>query len=169
MPSQEADSYGTVQGVAAYVRVYTEDGVFSTNTNPTANTVARWIDQVSDIMNLCLADKGFSTPIVQVDAVSSISMVVEQLVSDLVAAANSNGRFFSTRFTDSGLSITSMMRKDVCDWVEANANGLESSGVPRTAGTLGHIGTRGVDNAGDEIFPIFQRKQHGNRFQNWDT
>jgi hypothetical protein len=161
-------SYGTAAGVAAYVGVFTASGVFSTATKPTLLQVESWIDQVSALLNTALAKRGFTVPITQADAVLAAKSLVEQLTSDLAQAANSSGRFFSERNLERGVSNWAIIRNDISNWVEEYASGLEELGVSRGAPTATEIGFRGSDNAGNEVTPIFQRSQHGNRFTDWD-
>lgn len=167
--SPEPDSYGTVEGVAAYVGVYTDNGVFNSTTNPTYERIVVWIDQVSDMLNVSLSSAGFKTPINQVDAVSALAGLVEQIVSDLSHAANSKGRFFGTRFQEKGGNIMLTILKEINEWVEANSVGFTNLGVPRATGTIGKIGSKDVDASGDNMPPIFQRKAFGNEFKDWTT
>lgn len=166
--SVSARSYGTAAGVAGYVGVYTSAGAFSTTTLPTLANVEAWIDQVSALLNTALAKRGFTVPLTQADAVLAAKSLVEQLVSDLVQAANSSGRFFSERFLERGVSNWSVIRNDISNWVEEYASGLEELGESRGSSSSTDIGFRGSDNSGDETAPIFQRKGFGNDFQNWD-
>jgi hypothetical protein len=167
IPSPEPDSYGTLAGVAAYVGVYSDDGEYNATTNPTNDRIVIWIDQVSDMFNVALATAGFKTPITQVDAHKAISGMVEQLVSDLVHAANSKGRFFSSKFQEQGKSMMHQIWEDIGDWITINAVGFTNLGVPRITGTIGKIGSKGTDSSGEDIVPIFQRKGFGNTFLDW--
>lgn len=163
-----ARSYGSAAGVAAYVGVYTKAGVFDTTTKPTLANVESWIDQVSALLNTALAKRGFSVPLTQADAKLAAASLVEQLVSDLAQAANSSGRFFSERFLERGVSNWAVIRSDISTWVEEYASGLEELGESRGTSSATTIGFRSSDNAGRETAPIFQRSQHGNRFDDWD-
>jgi|WetSurMetagenome_2_1015567.scaffolds.fasta_scaffold945928_1 hypothetical protein len=167
IPTPETDSYGTVAGVEAYVGVYTDDGFFNMTTVPTNLTVIHWIDQVSDMFNVALATAGFQTPITQVDAAAAIGMAVEQLVADLAHFANSKGRFLSKGFQEKGGSVMGQVWKEIEDWVSSHSIGFINLGVPRVTGTLGIIGSKGIDAAGETITPIFQRKGFGNKFTDW--
>lgn len=160
--AQEADSYGTPEGVAAYVGVYTTGGSFTTTTQPTLGTVIRWIDQVSDALNIALASEGFETPIVQADAKAALTMEVEQLVADLVHAANSKGRLVLKK----GGIDWGQVQEDIMTWAHTRAIGFVNLGIQRSKGTLGVIGTRSTDAAGQEVGFIFSRSSYGNRFDN---
>ena len=164
-----ANSYGTASGVAAYVGVYTIAGAFTTATKPTLANVESWIDQASAILNTALAKRGFTIPLTQATAVLAAASLVEQLVSDLAQAANSSGRFFSERFLERGVSNWAVIRNDISNWVEEYASGLEELGVQRGSPSATEIGFRAVDEGGNATNPIFQRKQFGNDFENWDT
>lgn len=159
--AQEPDSYGTPEGVAAYVGVYTLNGAFTTDTQPTLATVVRWIDQVSDVVNVALSDAGFTPPIANAVAFAAISMWVEQLVADLVHAANSKGRLI----TKSGSINYSQIDEDILAWVRLRAIGFVNLGVPRTQGTIGVIATRDVDATGEPAEFIFSRSDFGNSFE----
>lgn len=167
VPAPEADSYGNVPGVAAYVGIYTDDGEFTALTTPTYARVVMWIDQVSDMFNVALASAGFSTPITQVDAAAAISAFVEQLVSDLAHAANAKGRFFTDAFQSSGGSVMGKIWDEIYDWVLAHSVGFINLGIPRVTGTIGRIGYKSVDAGGDPIYPMTQRKGFGNEFRDW--
>lgn len=164
-----ARSYGTAAGVAAYAGVFTISGSFTTATKPTLAQVESWIDQVSALLNTALAKRGFTVPLTQADAVLAAKSIVEQLTSDLASAANTSGRFFSDRNLDRGVSNWNIIRNDISAWVEEYASGLEELGVSRGSPEATEIGFRSSDAGGNATNPIFQRKQFGNEFTNWDT
>lgn len=161
------NSYGSLEGVAAMCTVWTDSGVFNGTTHPTDEEVVTWINQISGFMNISLANEGFTTPITQADAVLAVEAMVNQYVSDMVMASNSSGRFFTDRFLASGLTPLVQIGKDISDWVNTNAGGLEKIGASRTTNPADQIGYRDVDEAGDATFPINQRKAFGNEFRDW--
>lgn len=126
-----ANSYGTAAGVAGYTRVYTNSGVYDTTSNPTLANVEAWVNQVSSIANAALASAGFTTPVTQSDCVLMLVGLVEQSCADLCHAARSSGRFFSERALNSNLSAMGQLRKEIYDWVEMNAKGMEDLGAAR--------------------------------------
>jgi len=166
-----ANSYGTAADVAALADLYTNDlGAFGVTTIPTLAHVENWIDQISGIMNTALAGQGFDVPVTQSDAVLAIESFIVEAVVDLTHAANSSGRYFTAQALERGISAMASIRKQILDWVSMFAEGLESLGAERTGETGGgEILFRDVDTQGDEITPIFQRKSHGNVFQDWDA
>jgi hypothetical protein len=129
-----ANSYGTVADVAALSRIWTDPTTktYTTGTNPTLTSVESFIDQVSAIMNVTLADMGFTIPVTQADAKLSIASVINQIAADLCHAANSSGRFFSQRSLESSMSVIYQVRKEIRDWARESADGLQALGAARS-------------------------------------
>lgn len=172
-PTPAADSYGTPEGVAALASTWTTEGawldedVYTVATNPTLTTVVSWIDQLSAILNIALRNYGFVVPLTTDRGILAASNIIEGYASDLARYANQKGRFMTDKFQASGKSIWEAIREDINAWVELYAPGLEMDGETRTESNVYKIGTRSHDAAGEEIFPIFQRKGFGNIFDNW--
>ncbi len=150
-----ANSYGTASDVAALSQTFTDNGVFKTTTRPTELQVEAFIDQISGILNVALAGESFAVPITQADAKLACVSLVSETVKDMVAAANSTGRFFSESSMKSNLSMLAQIRRDIKDWVEDSASGLEEIGAPRGNSLLGQIATND-----DAIDPLFERNQY---------
>ena len=162
-------AYGTASGVAAYCGVYTLSGEFTDKTNPRLVTVENWLDQVSALMDTSLASQGFVVPLTETNAVNAATSIVEQLVSDLAKGANNTGRFFSENALKNGVSFWRIITRDIDDWVAQYAPGLEENGANRNSAEKNEFGFRDADESGETLFPIFQRKGFGNRFQDWDN
>lgn len=162
------NSYGDADQVAAFTRRYTNAGSYDTTTNPTLATVEGWIDSVSATLNVILSGSGFTIPITQEDAARDCAGIVTGAVADLCHAANSAGRFFTERALERGVSPLRVLRQEMADWVDAQADGLEMLGATRTQTSAGGIAFRDTDEAGDETFPIFQRSGFGNTFEDSD-
>jgi hypothetical protein len=154
------NSYGTAADVAALSYVWTAAGSFDENTRPTITEVESFINQISSLVNSALAGEGFVIPITQSDAVLSCVSIVAQIVSDMVAAANSTGRFFTEKSLKSGLSNMQQIRKEIAEWAEDQATGLEALGAERSGSLLGDIATRDSDADGNVSDPIFDREQY---------
>ena len=164
-----SNSYGTAGEVAALSQTWTHVGVFDTTTRPTLAQVESFIDQISGIMNVALSKQGFIIPVSQATAVMAIKSIVVQLVSDLVQAANSSGRFFTDRALAAGVSPLRAIRLEISDWVEDQSRGLVNLGIAQVGTTAtDFIGFRSTDESGDAITPIFQRDGFGNKFENWN-
>lgn len=129
--------YGTAADVAALSATWTIAGVYTTATNPKAAQVDAWLTDVSDLMDLALAQNRFEIPIdpglANYDKIKNIlSNVVVPLVADLCHASNSSGRFFTQKAIEWGLSPMKVISKDIATWVEANADGLVALGLTLT-------------------------------------
>jgi hypothetical protein len=173
MPTPAADSYGSPEGVAALASTWTREGewldedAYTQPTNPTLTTVVEWIDQISALLNIALSNYGFVVPLATTRGVLAASSVIEGYVSDLARYANQKGRFASNKFEASGMSIWETIRDDLNAWVSLYAPGLEGDGEQRQASNVYKIGSKAFDATGEKVFPIFQRKAFGNRFDNW--
>ncbi|RMD64627.1 hypothetical protein D6833_04145 [Candidatus Parcubacteria bacterium] len=163
-----ANSYGSVEEVAALVPRYTSNGSFTSSTRPTLTQVEQFIDRISGVLNVMLAAEGFAIPITQADAKLACDEIVVSAVVDLCHAANSAGRFYTDRELR-GKSPFSVIRAELAEWVQEHAAGFERIGATRSTSLAEQIAYRDVDDAGDDVFPIFQRKGFGNQFTDWDT
>ena len=142
-----ANSYGSTSDVAArspgpYTDASTH--LFTASTNPTLTTVETYIDEISAITNVTLAEMGFTVPVSQTDAKKAIASMVNDLASDMTSASNSAGRFFSERALNGGLSIMAQVRKDIKEWVQTSTNGLEALGATRSTSGKSESMTAGV-------------------------
>lgn len=163
--------YGSLQGVAALAKQFTDHSEFTDadclnclqveETNPTKTEVESWLNQISAGMDVALAGEGFNVPVPASTARTSIDLIVNQFVADLVKYANHTGRFATERAQESGVEPMITIEKNIRAWANNNAGGLAAAGATRS----------GV--AGDTIFtktqtPIMSRKAFGNVFQDWD-
>ena len=132
--------YGSVTGVEALATPWTRLGHFYNEdiplsvkpTNPPLSTVQDWLDSVSKFMNLALKEAYFVTPINQTispDSFGAVSEYVNSLVTDLVAARNSRGRFFTDYEIKSRLTRFAQIQYDLSDWVTARTEGFRADGV----------------------------------------
>jgi len=162
--------YGSLAGIASLSKQWTDNGVFTNEgcldcleelvTNPSLTEVLHWEDQLSAIMDVALAGEGFTVPITATNPKKSVDLIIDQLVADLVQAANQSGRFFTARAQEVGAVPMMVIRKEILGWANMNAAGLEAAGA-----------TRG-DTPGDSIgtktnTPIFSRVAFGNSFTDW--
>lgn len=161
-------AYGTVLGVASYCGSITNTaGEFDSDTIPKYHHVTAWLNQVSALMDTALAKEGFTTPVTEATSVLALTNIIEQLVTDLCMWANRAGRFYTERSQQYGVSPWKVITNDILMWVDDNAPGLESNGVPRSASEADTIAFREQDEANEDLFPIFQRKGFGNVFEDW--
>jgi hypothetical protein len=162
-----ANSYGAATDVAALTKRFTDAGSYTTSTTPTLAQVENWIDQISAILNVLLAEQGFSIPITNPTTVLMLKSFVTTQVADLCNYANSAGRFFSEKGLKTG--PWAAIQKDAAEFIAEHASGIEKLGATRTTSGLDALEFRETDDAGNDIEPMFARKQFGSSTTDWDT
>lgn len=127
-----ANSYGDVAGVEALARKYTSptSGTFGSSTKPTATQVEGFIDDVSGLVNVMLAEQGYDIPVVNADGALALDGFVNQIAAALCEAANSSGRFFSEETAEE--STFNLIRKEAEVFIVQHAQGFEDLGAART-------------------------------------
>lgn len=168
-----ANSYGTSADVAALTPRYSNGaGDFDEATKPTQARVEGYIDNVSAMANGCLSQMGFSIPVSSSSA-PDVVLILKQLVTETVAVIvegiNGTGRYAPTAKQIQARGLNNAIYQDVCDFLNGMAFGLEAMGADKSSDEAESIGFRQFDQSGNEIFPIFQRKAFGNRFDKWDS
>ena len=165
-----ANSYGTVAKVAALTPRWTSSGSFGATTRPTEPQVANWVDEVSAILNACLAGAGFSIPITQADGLLFLANFVTVHVGALCDAANGAGAYVPGDNNNlRGRTAFEIIYKAACVFIATHADGLEKLGASRTYSMTDGLACRTTDESGGTIFPMFGRKQMGNQPINWDV
>lgn len=161
--------YGSLAEVAALVPLYTSSGSFSSSTRPTEAQVQQFLERVSALMNTLLAKEGFDIPVTQADAKLALDDFVVMQAAHLAAFANGAGPFVAGADEMRYSTPTRVILRDAELFLEANALGLERLGATRTYSTTYGLECRTSDDAGDEIYPMFQRKMMGHKVEDWDT
>lgn len=149
--------YCTVEDVSALTKMWTTDGLYTENTNPMRTEVESWIEQVSAMVDLALAQEGFSVPVTETTSLASIKPTVSAIVADLCHAANSSGRFFTQAALERGTSPMFVVRREINDWVAVMASGFEQLGATRGESKQDTIGYSAFDDSGNAIEPMFRR------------
>lgn len=131
-----ANSYGTVLGVAALARRWTNAaGTFDTTTKPTLAQVESWIDQNSGTINVTLAGCRYTTlPITEGTVVFSFASFVNQITADMVAGSHDIGRLGPTSLSNNRGRIHTMYRivaGEVSEWIRDQCDAFEYMGIPR--------------------------------------
>lgn len=138
--------YGSPEQVADLATLWTDDGEFKDpdlvydlpGTSPTLSTVELWLEQVSDLMDLALAQSGFRFPVTPdlstyaEKAIRILDLKVSAFVADLVHLRHDTGRLFQERFRESGEDASSILERELNIWVSKRINSLEGFGIPRT-------------------------------------
>lgn len=152
--------YGTTTEVEALTRRYTNGGKFDTQSNPTNTQVDNWLDQLSSVLNTLLAGEGFAIPIADGIVKPMIDAIAVGYTRDLVEYANSAGRFYEDK-TLKGGNVLNWITKDLIEWVDMTANGMEAAGATRTRTLLSGIFTKWRNSDGDIIEPLFNESDFG--------
>lgn len=163
-----ANSYGSVAEVAALVPAYLSSGEFTASTRPTLAQVERFIDRVSGIVNVLLAEAGFEIPVSQADAKLALDEFVVAQVVELCHASNGAGPYAPGSDEMRAGSPFRMITKEAAEFIEKHADGLEALGASREKHLSYGLACRTEDDAGDEIHPMFQRKMMGHEVIDWD-
>jgi hypothetical protein len=163
------NSYGTVADVEALVGRYTNEGKFDGSTRPTLLQVEAWIDGVSSLVNVILAEAGFAIPISQSDAASAIARFVVDEVVQLCHGANGAGSYAPGSETLRNTTANRQILHNAEAFLAGHAAGLEHLGATRSRAMTDGLTCRTEDDAGDEIHPVFQRKMMGNQVVDWDV
>lgn len=165
------NSYGSVAEVAALTPHYaTATGsTFDTGTVPTLTQVEKFIDRVSAIVNVLLAEEGFAIPVSQADAKLALDEFTVMQSAHLVEFANGAGPFIAGSEELRYGTPTRVLMRDAELFIQDHAIGFEQLGATRTRHMTDGLECRTEDDAGDVIEPIFQRKMMGNVVIDWDT
>ena len=164
-----AKSYGSISEVEALVGRYTSSGDFTSSTRPTLAQVERFIDRISAIVNVLLAEQGFSVPVTQVDAKLALDEFVVQEAVQLCHAANGAGAFAPGSRELRNQTPFQIITKEAEEFITQHAAGLEALGATRSRHLTYGLACRTVDDAGEDIVPIFSRKQMGNVVVDWEA
>lgn len=175
-PAPRVDSYGTSMGVASLTPRYAgNSGDFTSTTRPTDLQVNKWIDNISSMLNIILADHGFAIPIVQINAVIACETFVEEEVASIVEGVNGSGRFgpvgaqvgSQNRIPSSGRF--GIVTSDIHNFIATNALGFERVGCLRTQAPTDQIAYRDSDQQGMSVPPLFERKGFRDIAKEWDN
>ena len=156
-----ANSYGDTTSVAHLTPMHTDNTtkLFTTTTRPTLARVESLIDQVSGMVNMFLAENGFTIPVAQADALQALALFVNEEVAGLVEGLSGSGRFGPTSKTPGGR--LGILYSDVQTCSEAVSNGFVALGAPRPRNITAGLGYRATDEAGNDTFPLFTRTDYG--------
>jgi len=167
--STAVNVYGTVASVAALVGRYTSSGEFTSSTRPSKADVQLFINQTSALLNVLLAEQGFSIPVTQADAKLALDSFVVNQVVQLCHAANGAGPYAPGSESLRGSSPMKVMLREAEAFITVHAAGLEALGATRTRNLTYGLQCREEDDGGDEIVPPFQREMIEHKIEDWDT
>jgi len=165
-----ANSYGSTAGVASIAPRYADGSgdtlAFTTTTRPTILQVEAFIDQVSGMVNAMLAEAGLTIPVTDNDVRNVLDLFVNMEAGLLCDASNGSGRLIPNEFGRGG--GFKVLIDDIKAFITANAAGFERLGAARAYSATSGMSYRDVDNAGNDVSPIFQRGNFNNIFDDSD-
>jgi hypothetical protein len=165
------NSYGSVAEVAALTLRYAGEGAAGTydaTTRPTEAQVEAFVDRVSGILNVLLAQAGFEIPVSQADAKLALDDFVVDHVVQLCHAANGSGPYAPGAESLRGRRPRQAILEEAYEFVDRFASGLELLGATRDRNLTDGLACREEDAAGDELMPFFDRHQMDNEVPEWD-
>lgn len=155
-----ANTYGSVAGVAAYVRHIAGSG-FTTTTKPTTAEVEAFLNQRSAILNGWLAQQGYTIPVTQADAVLVLANYANVgAACDVELTQRAAGYNADDPNRRENKFCAEFMRAQA--YIESGA--LAALGVPATGapGPLAGLAVGGVTSGGLRLRPVFKRRSLGN-------
>lgn len=162
------NSYGSIGEIEALIGRYTDEGALTAATRPARAQVERFIDRVSAIVNVALAQAGFAVPVSQEDAVSALAdFVVDQAVQ-LCYAANGAGPYAPGAKQLRGRRPRAAILQEAFDFVADFASGLQALGATRTRMLTNGLDCRTQDESGQDLVPFFHREMIDHEIDDWD-
>ena len=153
-----SNSYSSVDEVEALTLRYTNDGDYDATTRPTLTQVETFIDRVSAILNVLLAQAGFEVPVSQADAKLALDDFAVDQAAQLCHAANGAGPYAPGSTELRGRRARSAIIEEAEQFISSHAAGLEALGAERERALTDGLACRTIDNNDDEIEPMFERE-----------
>lgn len=166
---EEENVYATPDSVAALVpRWANTSGYFDATTRPTMGQVARWLGEVSGMVNVILANSGFAVPVTEMNSRMMLDLFVASEVASIADGVNGSGKFGQT-LKQNNRSRFSIIVEDFRSFLGEISFGMAELGSSQSASSLGSFGFREIDNSGNETAPLFQREQFGETYDRTDV
>jgi hypothetical protein len=159
------NTYGSVAEVVTLCRLVMQgQSTFNSTTRPTLTEVEGIMDRVSGVLNLALANQGFSIPVAQADAKLACNEWVVKRTAQTVFLAQPYADFDADSPMD---SLYAGLEQAATEFIDANEKGFKVLGVPvsqaETAGMVFTAQTVQRDRADPANTaleqPLFIRKQ----------
>jgi hypothetical protein len=161
----DANSYGSVAGVLAYVRHMLRSGetTFTTTSRPTLAEVESFLNQRSAMLNACLAEAGYTVPV-------GVSYTQARYILDYYANVGAAGDAELTQ-RSAGTSAEAENDREneflkqfaaACPFIGSTA--FSALGAPQTrpSGAIAGVAFGGKTRGGQALRPIFGRTAFGN-------
>lgn len=160
----DANTYGTVAGVAAYVRHRANAAsTFDAATRPTLTEVEAFLDQCSDVLNGWLAQSGYVIPVTHADGVRVLARYAQLGAAGHVELSLRPGGYDAddeNRRENKFLDMFMMAEAYIAGGaLSALGAAVVSGGLPSPVSGL-RVGGRTL--SGQQLRPIFRRTSFGN-------
>lgn len=162
------NSYGSISEIEALIGRYTDEGALTAATQPTRAQVEGFIDRVSAIVNVALAQAGFAIPVTQDDAKAALTDFVVDQVVQLCYAANGAGPYAPGADQLRGRRPRAAILQEAFDFVADFAPGLQALGATRTQTLTNGLDCRTQDESGNDLVPFFHREMIDHEIVDWD-
>lgn len=162
-------SYGTVAAVGALTPLYAlaSGGTYDATTRPTITQVEGFIDRISMVLNVILAENGFAVPVANAQAALALSEFVIAQAVELCHAANGAGPYAPGSQEMRAGTPQSKIMAEATKFVEAHAYGLQALGASRSRSITTGLECRTETDGGAAIVPMFSRWQMGESPLDW--
>jgi hypothetical protein len=160
----DTNTYGTVAGVAAYVRrLANSSAMFDATTRPTLTEVEAFLDQCSDVLNGWLVRSGYVIPVTQPDAVRVLARYANLGAAGHVELSQRAGGYDAEDENRRENKFLDMFAQAEA-YIESGA--LAALGADVVAGSLpspvSGLRVGGGTRSGQAMRPIFRRTSFGN-------
>ena len=170
MATLATNSYGSITETGALVRRWSGSAFdFNSGGFPDQTQIVSEMDQISAMVNICLAENGFSIPVTDAEVVLMLDGFVNKMSAEIANGMHGAGRFGPTSGKKDTRGKWLMIMEDAKDFISMNAVGMERLGATRTFTVMSDVSYRSVDGSGDATHPIFQREQYGEGYDDSDT
>lgn len=156
-----ANAYGSVAGVAVYVRRLTENGVFTSATRPSVAEVEGFLEDRSAILNGWIAMAGYAAPVTNAIAVQALGSYANLGAAGLVELTQAASGYDADGEDTRENRFLAEFRAAKA-WIESGA--LGALGETQTTPGMGLAGLSvgGRTSGGQKLRPIFTRTGFGN-------
>lgn len=155
-------AYGTVAQVAAYVKHLTSNGTFDAASRPTAAQVEQFLEQRSALLNGCLAEAGYTTPVTT--PAQAVTVLAYYAVQGAAADCELTQRSSGTEDDKDNPRYKVFLKEfeKGCPFIASGA--FAAIGAPAAAGSpaIAGLWVGGRTRGGQKLRPIFGRSGFGN-------
>jgi hypothetical protein len=155
-----ANSYGSVAGVASYVkRLCNSSGTFDTGTKPTLIEVEGFIDQQSAKLNAWLVQSGYSIPVTQASAKLILDLYANLGAAGLAELTQRNAGYGDEENERETEFLKEFMAAK--DFIFSGALSELGAATSAASSPIAGLWSGGATSSGQRLRPIFTRTWGG--------